>query len=379
MGENFFSFVESVEGDCRMIIGIDARLWFESGVGRYIRNIVRGLETIKTKHEFVIFLSKKGYDEVSFSSPNFRKVLTDIPWHTVQEQIRFKEQIEREKLDLMHFPYFSFPAFYSGKFIVTIHDLIIDHYPTGKATSLPLPIYYLKRQGYKFITKQGIRRAHGIIVPSKATKDELIKHYHANPEKIDVIYEGFDPLINGTRKKTKLVSNNYILYVGNAYPHKNLPSLLAAFCKIRLNRKVDLVCIGKDDYFYRKIKKNHPEGVYFLHGIDDSALYEYYKGALCLVIPSFMEGFGLPLIEAMNLSCPVVASSTPALQEIGHDAAFYFDPNSVSGMADSINHLLDDKNVREKNIKAGLLRSREFSWEKAIKKTLEVYESSSSI
>lgn len=360
-------------------IGIDARLWFESGVGRYIRNIIIGLEGEKKSHEFVIFLSKKGYDEIEFSSPNFRKVLADIPWHTLKEQVQFKRQIEKENLDLMHFPYFSFPAFYKGKFIVTIHDLILDHYPTGKATSLPLPFYYLKRQGYKFITKQGIKRANGIIVPSIATRDELVKHYQANPKKIEVIYEGFDPLIESGEKKEKLVSDNYILYVGNAYPHKNLKSLLEAFVKLRINRKVDLVCIGKDDYFYRKIKKNHPEGVFFLHGIADPTLYEYYKGALCLVIPSFMEGFGLPLLEAMNLSCPVVSSNTPALQEVAQDAAIYFDPNSVSQIADAINRLLDDKQLREQNIEKGLLRSREFSWKKATEKTLAVYEGSDNL
>ncbi len=360
-------------------IGIDARLWFESGVGRYIRNIVYGLENTESPYEFVIFLSKKGYDEVNFTSPRFRKVLATSSWHTISEQINFKKQLENEKLDLVHFPYFAVPAFYKGEFVITVHDLILDHFPTGKATSLPLPLYYLKREGYKFITKKGIKRAEKIIVPSKATRDEIIKHYNAEKDKVKVIYEGFDPKLLKGGNSSKLVSKKYILYVGNAYPHKNLPALLKAHAKIFEKDGIELVCIGKKDFFYQKIQRESYTGVHFLHSIADPTLSEYYKGALCLVAPSFMEGFGLPLLEAMSLSCPVIASATPAFQEIAQDAAIYFDPHDIGDIQDKITKLLNDQELRQTNIKKGLLRSREFSWEKAVSQTLEVYESCDSL
>lgn len=361
-----------------MRIGIDARLWFESGVGRYIRNIVGGIEKRDTQNEYVIFLSQKGYNQILFSNKNFKKVLSPSPWHTVSEQITFKKQLEKEKLDLVHFPYFAIPVFYNGKFIVTIHDLILDHFSTGKATTLPLPLYHLKRQAYKFITGQAVKRAERIISPSNATKDELIKHYHAKKEKIEVIYEGFDPALDKVNTE-KLASNRYILYVGNAYPHKNLPLLLNAFLQLRKELDIELVCVGKDDYFYQEIRKEKNEGVHFLSSIADTALSEYYKGALCLVMPSLMEGFGLPVLEAMSLSCPVVASDTPALKEIAKDSAVYFNPHSIEDMKSAILKLLNDKKLREENIKKGLLRSRDFSWEKAVTKTLEVYESCNSL
>lgn len=357
-----------------MRIGIDARLWFESGVGRYIRNIVQGIEKTDNINEYVIFLSKKGFEEVNFSSQNFKKVLTTSPWHTVSEQISFRKQLDKERLDLVHFPYFAFPVFYKGAFVLTIHDLILDHFSTGKATTLPLPLYLLKRQGYKFITRKGIRNAEKIIVPSHATKDEIIKHYSVNKQKVEVIYEGVDPRITA-RESSDLVTKRYLLYVGNAYPHKNLQSLLSVFAEIRKAEDIELVCIGKNDYFYQDIKKDDHPGVHFLHSIDDSTLSEYYKGALCLVMPSFMEGFGLPLLEAMNFSCPVVASNTAALKEIAQDAAIYFDPQNREEIKDAILKLLHDKEQRKTNVKKGLLRSREFSWEKAVKETLRVYES----
>lgn len=357
-----------------MRIGIDARLWFESGVGRYIRNIVRGIEENDTTNEYVIFLSKKGYDEVIFRNKNFRKVLATSPWHTISEQVSFKKQLEKERLDLAHFPYFAFPVLYSGTFVLTIHDLILDHFSTGKATTLPLPLYHLKRQGYKYITRQGIKKAEKIIAPSHATRDEIVKHYKANKDKIEVIYEGFDPMLE-KGKGFGLVSKRYILYVGNAYPHKNLPLLLEAFSKIREEEDIELVCIGKEDYFYQNIEKRDNPGVHFLHNIADSNLSEYYKGALCLVMPSLMEGFGLPLLEAMNLSCPVVVSDTPALREVARDAAIYFNPHNGEDIKDAIVKLLHDKELQQNNIRKGLLRSKEFSWEKAVKETLKVYES----
>ncbi len=362
-----------------MNIGIDARLWYESGVGRYIRNLVNGLDARKIRDiTFTIFLSPKAYKLVNFESQNFRKVESDVSWHTLAEQIQFKKELDRENLDLVHFPYFSYPVFYRKPFVITIHDLIIDHYPTGISSSLPLPFYYAKHFAYKKIIKSAVKKSKKIIVPSMATKDELISHYNANEKKIDVIYEGFDPLISENSVKESLVSDNYILYVGNAYPHKNLRNLLKAYEDIGEKTGVELVCIGRDDFFYKRLEKCQ-RGVHFLHSIDDSTLFSYYTNARLLVVPSLMEGFGLPLLEAMSLSCPVISSDTPALHEVGGDAALYVNPKEPAEIARTIEKVLTDKKLLESLRKKGLTRSKQFSWEECVDKTLTVYESSAGI
>lgn len=360
-------------------IGIDARLWYESGVGRYIRNLVYGFEKSDLPHSFTVFLNPKAFSLVNFENPNFKKVLSDVSWHTIDEQWRFKKELDKHNFDLVHFPYFSYPVFYKRPFIITIHDLIIDHYPTGMASSLPLPFYYLKYYAYKKIIKSAVKKAEKIIVPSIATKDELIAHYKANKDRVEVIYEGFDSLISENAVKEKLVSKNYILYVGNAYPHKNLKKLLEAFKGIRKEIDIDLVCIGRNDFFYDRYEKKIYDGVYFLHSIDDSTLFAYYTNALCLAVPSLMEGFGLPLLEAMSLSCPVVSSNTKALREIGGNACLYFDPAKVSEIENALKKIIIDRDLREGLIKKGLIQSKKFSWEKCINETLKLYESCDSI
>src|SRR5258708_17511829 len=132
-------------------IGIDARLWNETGVGRYIRNLVQNLAEIDPYNHYVLFLCKKEFHSLSLPGNNFEKRLADFRWHSLEEQYRFPRILAVEKLDLVHFPYFSFPLFYSGKFILTIHDLILHHFPTGKASTRSLLYYQIKLLGYKFL------------------------------------------------------------------------------------------------------------------------------------------------------------------------------------------------------------------------------------
>jgi glycosyltransferase involved in cell wall biosynthesis len=339
-------------------IGIDGRLWNESGVGRYIRNLVNGIDLLKTTDSYIIFLTKDTYNKVTFKNPNIKKVISTSHWHTLSEQWKFKEEIERENVDLMHFTYFSYPVFYNRPFVITIHDLIIDHFPTGVASSLPVPVYKLKHFGYKKIIASSVRDAKKIIVPSTATKKEIIDHYKANPSKIEVIYEGFDDAISGSGNTKLITTNKYILYVGNAYPHKNITVLFEAFSLLRKrNPDIELICIGREDFFYKRLKK--APGIHFLHNVDDKELFDYYKSASLFVMPSLMEGFGLPLLEAMSLSCPVISSNTPALKEIGGDAVLYFDPKNHKELEEKIHLLLTDQKRRSELVDKALIGAKQ--------------------
>lgn len=184
-----------------MKIGIDARLWSQTGVGRYIQELVKNLAEIDKENQYIIFVREQDINyQLPITQPadathqallagNYQLRKVNIRWHSLKEQIVMPFILWREHLDLMHFPYFSVPVFYPGKFIVTIHDLILDHFDTGKASTLPWFIYKIKRLGYKLVMWATLHRAARVITVSQATKQEIIDHYKIKPEKIVVTHE----------------------------------------------------------------------------------------------------------------------------------------------------------------------------------------------
>jgi len=364
-----------------MKIGIDCRLWEETGVGRYVRNLVLNLQKLDKKNNYVLFVLTKDFNELKIQNPNFKIVKTDIKWHTTREQFELPKILNRENLDLMHFPYFSVPLFYKRPFVVTIHDLIIDHFSTGKASTLPPIIYNLKLSSYKFVLKKAVKNAKKIIAVSQATKNEIVGHLKINPQKIIVTHEGIDDKIRNLNIEIRnnTLNTKYFLYVGNAYPHKNLNRLLEAFKTIKSD--VSLALVVKEDYFYQRLKQKVDElslskRVSFLHEIRDEELSALYRNALALVFPSLMEGFGLPALEAMANNCLVLASDIPSLKEVCADSAIYFNPYEINDMAKKMNEvLINDKNLYDGKKEKAFERTKLFTFEKMAKETLKVYES----
>lgn len=364
-----------------MKIGIDARLWGETGVGRYIRNLVFFLQKIDEKNSYVIFVRKKDRDAIikKIYNHRWRVAVADIHWHTVEEQLQFPNIIKKESVDLMHFPYFSVPAFYTGPFIVTIHDLIIHHFSTGEASTLSPLMYRAKVLGYKFVIKRAAEKAEKIIAVSKSTRREVIDHLQIPEEKIAVIYEGVDQAVKKENAK-KIISEPYFLHVGNVYPHKNMDRFLSAFKKIPEHSNVKLVLVGKEDFFMRRLKeyarkREIESSVLFAGEMSDADLSSMYHHAVAVVIPSLMEGFGLPALEAMANDCVVLASDIPSLREVCGDAAIYFNPNDTGRIAASMQNILGDQmeSIEERR-KKGKVQAKKFSWEKMAKETKALYE-----
>lgn len=375
-----------------MRIGIDGRLWSETGVGRYIRNLVKNLGQSDKKNQYVIFLRHKEFKGVELPGENWQKRLADIRWHTLGEQIAMPQILGREKLDLIHFPYFNVPILYRGPFVVTVHDLIINHFPTGKATTLPWPFYQLKRSGYQMALCHAVKNSRKIIAVSEATKQEIVDHFGINPGKVAVTYESGKLEVFKDHKpaspagRSEIIDHKlkepYLLYVGNAHPHKNLERLLAAFKKVKsASQNLKLVLVGKEDYFYNRLKNKVKEmglsdAVVFYGEASDMELVGLYKNAVALILPSLMEGFGLPALEAMDQGCLVLASDIPAFHEICRDAAIYFDPHDINDIAAKIEKVIhsNDAYYPSKLIAKGLEQTKMFSWEKMAKETLKIYE-----
>lgn len=364
-----------------MRIGIDARLIGETGVGRYTGNLIRTLARIDSQNTYVLFLRKNSFENLDLPSANFKKVPAEVPWHTFTEQLVMPSIFLQQKLDLLHVPYFNAPLLYHGKTVVTIHDLTILHFDTGKATTLPMALYKLKRLGYWLELAIGLGRASGIITPSFATKEEIVDHFHIPRDKITVTYEGVDREIKrqetSDKRQERIINESYFLYVGNAYPHKNLETLLRAFQAFIVNSlpfTVRLVLVGKEDYFYRRLKKvvskeKLEEGVIFFGEANDTQLMNLYTNAIALIFPSYMEGFGLPAIEAISCGCPVICSDIPVFHEILEDIPIYFDPFSAVDLLAKMTQA-----VKNEHKETGSIDLAKFSWQRMAKETLDIYE-----
>lgn len=369
-----------------MRIGIDARFWHETGVGRYIRNLVFELEKLDTPHEFVLFVRQQDASGIrsSLKNPKFNVVGTKIHWHSLQEQLEFPDVINKEKVDLMHFTYFSVPIRYHRPYVVTIHDLIIHHFATGEATTLPLPLYKLKVLGYRFIISQAAKHACKVIAVSDATKKEILDHLHIQKIAVTTIYEGVDGALERSGKASSNSLGKYFLHVGNVYPHKNAKRLIDAFVRLDLP-ETSLVFVGKKDYFMKDLEtyaksKFKSETIKFLGFVDDRALSDLYHNALATVVPSLMEGFGLPVLEAMANNSLVLASDIPSLKEVAGDAAVYFNPFEVADISAKIRHIAEaNVHAFDDYKKKGLAKTAQYSWADMAKKTIDIYESCISV
>jgi len=274
--------------------------------------------------------------------------------------------------------------------VVTIHDMLM-HKSKGKAaTTLPLYKYYLKRLLYKAVFSCGVKNAKAIIVPSLSVKKDLIKAYKVNGEKITVTHEGVDKNITQYSKSTdKLLvkyklPKNYLIYVGNAYPHKNLEIVIRAIKELNKekDKKLVFVIVSARDVFIRRLKKtiNYLKAEKYtrlLGFVPDKELGSLLKASCAFIFPSFSEGFGLPGLEALASRTLLLASNIPVFKEIYQDNAYFFDPKDVSSIKLSINKVLD-MNVSERKQK--IIRAKKFikrySWFKMAKQTLKIYESS---
>jgi glycosyltransferase involved in cell wall biosynthesis len=367
-----------------MRIGIDARFWNESGVGRYVRNLVKNLAEIDAKNDYVLFVSPQFDNRIFKDKKNWRVVRTDIRWHSLNEQLRFPNIINKENLDLMHFPYFSVPIFYRRPFIVTIHDLILHHFATGEATTRSQWLYFLKLQAYKFVMQISAQKAKKIITVSYSTKEEIVKHLKISPKKISVTYEGVELKSSAIAIKNM---SSFFLHVGNLYPHKNMSIVLDAIKKIKDEEKIsiNLCIVGKEDHFYFKFKRKVEElglknQVRFLGEVTDSELQKLYKNSLAYISPSLMEGFDLPAVEAMNNNCLVLASDIPVHREICRDAAVYFSLENEDDLIVKLKEIyVKGKKEYIEKINKGSALAQKFNWKEMARDTLKIYENSLSL
>lgn len=371
---------------------IDARMYGleNAGIGRYIMNLVNGLVNVDKENQYFLLLRKKYFSSLELPK-NWEKILADISHYSFSEQIKISRIIKKEHPDLVHFPHFNVPIFYSSKYIVTIHDLI-KHFSRGASTTTRQPLFYwLKYLGYKLVFRKAVKGAIKILVPSNFVKEELVKAYDLSENKVVVTYEGVgenfqQSTINlsrgktGNQQSTKILSKYniqkpFVIYTGSLYPHKNVERLVEAVGCLSLN----LVIVCARNVFYERFKSKIEETkagkfVNLVGFVPDEELAILYSQAGAFVFPTLSEGFGLPGLEAIAAGCPVVCSDIPVLREIYGEATVYFDPLDISDMAKKIREVVNDKEIRDMLIKKGLEQVKKYSWQTMANQTLRVYK-----
>lgn len=378
-----------------MVIGLDARFFGPrgKGLGRYTQKLIENLELIDNKNEYCVFLRQENFNDYQPKNPHFKKVLADYHWYSLAEQIFSPIKIWQAKVDLMHFPHFNVPIFCPTKFVVTIHDLILRHFKTRRASTLGPVRYFFKNLAYQLVIWLALKRSKKVITVSNYVKKDILDCFKISPTKVEVIYEGTpSPLLPTTKERDKKqiawlwqnykIKLPYLLYVGNAYPHKNLESLIEAF-KILVtdfDRKLQLVLVGEKDYFYQRLEKlvcsrysGILKNIIFTGFVPDKSLNIFYRYAEVYVFPSLCEGFGLPALEAMSHGLLVVSSNSTCLPEILGPAALYFDPENTQEIAEKIKKALEDEKLKEALIAKGFTQIKKYSWAKMAEETLSCY------
>ncbi len=303
------------------------------------------------------------------------------------QQFGFASQLYKLRADVVHFPLNNQPVLYFGKTIVSTLDLTMLYYTRPGKT--PLPIFWLKMAMFRFLFWYSNRKAAAVITISNYVKDELAKKYPFTRGKTTNTYNASEPPIQGQAAIPQVLATKFqipnskfrfIFYVGTAFPHKNLPKLIEAFEILHASQpELNLVLVGKKEKYYTELEQsvaNSParSNITFTGFIPDQELKWLYENAEAYVFPSLSEGFGLPGLEAMVHSCPVVSSNATCLPEVYGDAAIYFDPHNAQDMATKITTVISDESLKKDLVAKGHQQAAKYSWRRMAEQTQEIYQ-----
>jgi len=344
-----------------------------TGLGQYILNILNQFDKMGIKYSIFTSIDIKKNNiklikTTKFVRPYPYKKLAGITRFVINQTI-FPSIAKN--YDIVYFPS-TYGSFLLENQIITVHDLI------GLYFSQHILQYLYFKYALKFILK----KAKIIITISKNTKNDVIKFFDVNPQKIKVVYNGINHEVFYPRKNSKTYIlhrykiSDYILAVGSSYPHKNIHRLIEAFIKFqKMYPHITLAITGYPTPYQKElIKKYNLENVKFLGYIPLGDMPYLYSVAKCLVYPSLYEGFGLPPLEAMACGCPVAVSNSSSLPEVCGNAAIFFDPYSVEDIKNAIEQVFINKNLKQNLIKKGLIQARKYNWGRTAKKIIEIFE-----
>lgn len=381
-----------------MLIGIDgneANVEKKVGISEYSFELLKQFKECQISNvKFQIYLKNKPNNDLPKENENWTYRIVNPGKMWTQFGLPLDLYLHKPRPQIFFSPTHYSPRFCPVPTAISIMDLSYIYYP-----------YMFKKSDFyqlKNWTAYSVKKASKVFTISHATKNDIIKTYKVSEDRVIVTYPGIKQVSSIKYKVLSMdklrekygVKGNYVLFVGTLQPRKNIVRLIEAFSRIssnvaRINSNrlegnsrnsgIELVIVGKKGWLYEDIlnapkKFNIVDKVKFLDFVPDQDLEAFYSNAICFVLPSLYEGFGLPVLEAMKYGCPVVTSNISSLPEAGGDAALYVNPEDVGDITSKIRELIENDKLKKEMIEKGYKQIKKFSWEKTAKQTLAVLE-----
>ncbi|HXB20209.1 MAG TPA: glycosyltransferase family 1 protein [Candidatus Solibacter sp.] len=363
-----------------MRIAFDLRRISNPGIGRYMKCLVEALLARDPEHEYLLIMLPGTEEKIAVSGKHAEKLTSRLKYYSVREQLELPGILRANRIDLLHSPHFMLPLLRACPSVVTIHDVIY------LACKEDLPSR-LGRLYYRGMMAASVRVASRIITDSSFSKQDIIRHLNVAPEKVDVIYPAAGAEFQRVSDSGRLqemrskygISEDFVLYAGICKPRKNHTGLLRAFrCFLNAGGTAQLVFAGPTNPGEAELRRLAEDlgiarKVIFTGFVEESDLPALYSAARVYACPSFYEGFGFTVLEAMACGVPVVCSAETSLPEVAGDAALYADPRDPEQFGWALSQAWEDRELRMSLIQKGRDNVRRFSWEQAAEQTSMVY------
>lgn len=384
-----------------MNIGFDAKRAAQNrtGLGNYSRFVIRILSEKFAGNQYHLYTPKPHRMPYLQEIPTLKHLFLHFPPQGIWSRIRslwrvwgITKDIQKDGIQIFHGLSNELPlnigtpeqrkmkAGGKGcKYIVTIHDLIFIHTPQY--------YHWIDRQIYNFKFRRACRCADRVIAVSEYTKQEIMHYYHTPESKIDVVYQGCDPVFSQEIEEGKLqevkaryqLPDKFVLYVGSIEERKNLMLVAKAMAELNRRAAIHVVAVGRRTAYVDQIQDFlKAQGIdhlfHFYHQVPYADLPAFYKWASTFAYPSRIEGFGIPLLEAISSGVPAIGCTGSCLEEAGGPDSIYVNPDDAKGMADAILRTCTDEPLRQHMISEGKKYALNFSDEKLSHDLMKVYE-----
>ena len=349
----------------------------------YARNLIEGLARIDTVNAYTLYVTtNEAFNRYRQRWPNFTVRLTRPHTPLIRIPLILSAELRKNPVDVLHVQ-FTAPPFCPCPVVVSVHDLSFEH--------LPDTFNRRSRTQLRLTVRHSVKKAARVLTLSEHTRKDVINTYSVEDDRVETIPIAAPPHFGPVSDDKELqrvrhtygIDSDYILSVGSIQPRKNLIRLIRAYELLRdivsAVKLPKLVLVGKRAWLYdetlRALEKTELKQHVILTGyVPESDLPPLYSGALCLVYPSFFEGFGLPPLEAMQCGTPVIIGNKTSLPEVVGDAAIAVDPFDLQAIAHALEDIVNKPALRNELRVKGLARARMFDWEETARRTLLVYE-----
>jgi glycosyltransferase involved in cell wall biosynthesis len=355
-----------------------------AGAGNYIFFLVQALSEVDRVNQYLIFAKPEHLEAFGIVQDNFELIgiaQPSVPRRLLWEQAGLPGELRRRRVDLLHSPHYTMPLRKVCKSVVSFPDMIFIMMPQVHGRG--------RRTFFQMMMRWSARHADRLIAISESTRQDLFLRLHVPLDQIVTTVlaasESYRPLPKDETQSVcdryGLTPGRYVYYVGVLEPRKNVPVLLEAYAKLAAEfPNVPLVIAGKKGWMYESIFQQAKalgleDRVRFLGYVPDADLAALYNGARVFVYPSQYEGFGLPVLEAMQCGTPTITTDISSMPEVAGDAALLVAPNDATALADALKRLLTDDALAQDLSQRGIERAKLFSWQRCARETLAVYQS----